>query len=214
MKIKKLRGHKRILKEILKWKNDSLELDLKNLESYGRNYEKVWVSPYSNLSMSGSQVSSPKGKTRKMILESLLTIFNSWEAKVKELNKPYYLAIWFFDNNIEKSQVVCAIDQYLDFYNATFYRPERQLKIPIQNFGKFSKEIESFNWIYALDEGHFTKEDVEMTADEYYNKGEFREMQKWYKRKLKENLRTFVDKNTNEVTYFNKQGNIWIGKRE
>ena len=103
MKIKKLRGHKRILKEILKWKNDSLELDLKNLESYGRNYEKVWVSTYSNLSMSGSQVSSPKGKTRKMILESLLTIFNSWEAKVKELNKPYYLAIWFFDNNIENN---------------------------------------------------------------------------------------------------------------
>jgi hypothetical protein len=212
MKAKKLRGHKRIFKNIENWKNDSLKLDLENLEEYQRNYEKVYVRPFSDMSISGKAIPKPKRKSRKLIIESLLTIFNSWETELKTLNKPYYLAIWLYEPNIAYSQVVCAIDGLLNFYDITFYRPENQRKMPTQNYGNLKRELDTFNWIYAKDDNYFTSKDLEMTEDEYYTIEEYRNFQKWYKRKLKQKLRTYTDQE-GKTTYYIPKDTVWIGTR-
>lgn len=211
-KNKKIRGHRRIHDDIEKWKESNLELDIKNLEYSKREYCKVWVSPFSDISVTGSRISSPKGKNRKLILSSLLQIFDSWDAQLKNLKKPYYLAIWLFEPYIEKSQVVCVIDGMLNFYDITFFRPEQQLKMPTQNYGKLKEELDVFSWVYALDEHHFTNEDVEMTEDEYLTKEDYVASQKWYKRKLKSSPRNYTDE-FNSVTYSVKKGSIWIGTK-
>ena len=122
--MKKLRGHNRIFKKIEKWKHENLHLDIDALESYQRNYVKIYVSPFSDISIAGREIPSPKGKTKKLILESLFEIHNSWEEQLKNLEQPYYLAIWLYEPNFKNSQVVCAIGDYLDWYNVTFYRPK------------------------------------------------------------------------------------------
>ncbi|MGJ8744101.1 hypothetical protein [Polaribacter sp.] len=209
---KKIRGTKGIFKNIESWKKDSLILDLENLERFQRNYEKVWVRPFSDLSISGSIIPTPKRKARKLILESLVAIFNSWERQLKTLEKPYYLAIWLYEPHLENSQVVCAIDGFLNFYDLTFYRPKEQRKMPTQNYGTLKNELDTFDWIYALDEDYFTTEDVAMSEDEYMTKEDFIASKKWYKRKLKENVRSYTD-TFGETTYFNKKGTVWIGTR-
>lgn len=211
-KYRKIRGHNRIQKDIETWKNYNLKLDVEYLKSSQRNYAKVWVSPFCDISVSGSEIPAPKGKNRKLILDGLLAIFNSWEQQLKTLEKPYYLAIWLFEPNIAKSQVVCAIDSMLDFYNVTFFRPENQLKMPTQNYGKHKKELDTFNWIYALDENHFTNEDIAETEEVYASKEDYFAFQKWYKRKIKEGARSFTDE-SNRTTYSTKIGTVWIGTK-
>ena len=213
IKNRKIRGHNRIQKEIETWKNNNLALDFDYLESSKRNYCKVWVSPFADISVSGSEIPAPKGKNRKLMLASLLAIFNSWEQQLKILNKPYYLAIWLFEPNIHRSQIVCAIDEMADFYNTTFYRPEKQRNMPNKNFGAFSKELSKFNWVYALEEGMFTSDDLKMEEDEYRSPQDYSNSQKWYKRKLKENPRIYKSEYDASKTYYFKIGAIWIGTK-
>lgn len=213
MKTIKVRGHHRIQKEISAWRNANLELDLDYLQSYKRNYCKVWVSPFADISISGSEIPAPKGKNRKLILGGLLAIYNSWEQQLKTLNKPYYLAIWLYEPNIQRSQIVCAIDEMVDFYNTTFYRPEKQRNMPNQNFGTFSKELNKFSWVYALEEGMFTSDDLKMEEDEYSTLQDYRNSQKWYKRKLKETPRVYESDYDQSKSYYYKIGRIWIGTK-
>ena len=56
MKTRKLRGHNRIHKEIELWKQENLYLDLDYLKSSGRDYCKVWISPFSDMSLSGAGI--------------------------------------------------------------------------------------------------------------------------------------------------------------
>ena len=213
IKHKKIRGHNRIFKEIETWKKNNLELDLDYLNSYKRNYCKIWVSPFADIPITGSEIPTPKGKARKKILEGLLEIFNHWEKQLKTLNKPYYLAIWLFETNLERSQVVCSIDGLVDFYDITFHRPKKQRSMPSQNFGKHSEQLNQFNWIYALEEGYFTTEDLEMEEDEYMTLEDYRSTKKRYRRKLKENPRTYNNSYNEGQTHCYKIGTIWIGTK-
>lgn len=122
-RIKKIRGHKRIWKEIDNWVNYNKTLDLDYLKSRKRDYVKVWGSPFKNLSVLNSEFSPPKGKTRQKIIEGILEIFKKWETHLNSLDKPYYLKIWYFPHDVSKCQVVCAIDDFLSFYDITFYKP-------------------------------------------------------------------------------------------
>lgn len=212
MKSKKLRGHRRIFKNITTWKNESVPLDLKRLETYQRAYVKVWVRPFSDISITGKAIAKPKRKSRALILEGLLAIFNSWVAQLKTRNKPYYLAIWLYEPAIENSQVVCAIDDFFTFYDRTFFRPEVSKKMPTQNYGTLQTALNAFDWVYAKEDASFTDEDVAMTADSYDSDEAYTSYKKWYRRKLKQNLRTYTDA-TGNSTYYIPKDTVWIGTR-
>lgn len=211
MKIKKLRGHKRIFKNIEHWKNDSLHLDLERLQKNQRDYEKVWVRPFGEISISGAAIPKPRKKARQLILESLIEIFNSWESTLKTLNEPYYLAIWLHETNIDNSQVVCAIGEYLNFYDITYNRPEKQKQMPTQNYGKLKDDLDSFNWTYALDQHHFTNKDIEETAEVYYSEKDYYAMQRWYKKQLKRN--PIIRKDDDTTYYYTIKNTVWIGTK-
>ena len=211
IKYRKIRGHNRIQKAIEDWKSYHIELDLEYLEEVKRNYCKIWVSPFANISVTGSEIPSPKGKNRQLIIKGLLEIFSSWEKQLKTLNKPYYLAIWLFEPRLEKSQVVCAIDEMNDFYDNTFFRPEKGRNIPLQNYGTQRKELEKFNWTYALDEDYFYQSDIDLEQEMYSTKEDYIDTQKWYRRKIKEGVRKG---NINDDTFYAvKKGIVWIGTK-
>ena len=210
---KKIRGHKRIWKDIDAWVSESKQLDVDYLESTNRSHVKVWVSPFSDLNLSRAQPVLPKGETRKKILAGLIEIFNSWEEELKKLNKPYYLAIWLFDKKVHKSQVVCAINSCLDFYETTFYRPEKKKDFPLENYGELSNQLKSFSWEYAWDEDYFTDQDLESSVDEFETVTDYHNQVRWYKRKLNAEPRKYLDKASNAQYYFIKEGDIFIGKK-
>lgn len=212
IKYRKIRGHNRIQKEIENWKNYTLQLDEEELAYRQREYCKIWVSPFADISVTGSEIPSPKGKNRKLILESLLVIYNAWEKQLKELNTPYYLAIWLFEPRIEKSQIVCAVGSMLNFYDVTFHRPKEQRQFPSQNYGKLQDKLQDFNWIYALDEDTFTQSDVDASEEDYFTQEDYNAIQKWYRKKIKQNIRTYE---FNKDTIYNiRKGTVWIGTKK
>jgi len=211
MKIKKLRGHQRIFKNIEDWKNDSHKLDLDRLQKNQRDYEKVWVRPFGEISISGATIPKPRRKARQLILESLIEIFNSWESTLKGLGEDYYLALWLNEPHIENSQVVCAIGDFLHFYDVTYYRPENQQKMPTQNYGKLKEKLDTFSWIYAIDEHNFTTEDIAETEEVYATQEDYRAMQKWYKKQL--NRDPIIRQEEGITHYRTKKGSVWIGTK-
>ena len=86
----------------------------------------------------------PKNKTRKKIIEGIFEIYNSWKNQLDSLNKPYYLKICFFPEDVSKCQVVCAIDEFIDFYDVTFYKPKINKPFPFALVKLFDPDLISF----------------------------------------------------------------------
>lgn len=206
IRYKKIRGHKRIWKNIDNWVENNKELDLAYLQHRKREYVKVWIPPFGNISVLNSEFSPPKGKTRKKIVDGIFTIYNNWKKQLDELKEPYYLKIWFFPNDVSKCQVVCAIGEFLDFYNITFYKPD---------FSKpFPENSRDLNWEYRHQEHHITKNDID-EPDSFYSLKDFLENKKWIENIMK-NSKTRIakskDGNGDEIIYYSiKDCDVWIG---
>lgn len=212
MRRRKIRGYNRILRNVEYWKKTNSQLDLESLQANGRKYTKIWVPPYSNISLLNSTYTEPKGEVRKNITEGLLEINNQWKIQLDSLGQPYYLKIWLYDTRFSMSQVVCAIGPFLDFYNTTFYKPDEVKKINLDSFGSLKHTMESLNWEYALDEEHINDTYVG-NIEEYETDKDFYETRRWYNRKLKNPYRLIKnDQPDSEIKeyYSFKCGNVWI----
>ena len=212
MRIKKIRGQKRLWKRIEEWKSQNLELDLEYLKSSQREYVKIWIHPFSSISMLNSEFPEPKGKTRKLILNGLIEIYDSWKAQLETLGQPYYLKIWLFDPHFSKSQVVCAIGDFLNFYDITFHKPEDVDSSKLKNVRKSLPD--GFNWELHWDEYHLKENEVGEPED-YYSLEDYRAELKNFNRKLKRPHRTTTYSSEGEKTeyYSFKTGQVWIGDK-
>ncbi|WP_417941455.1 hypothetical protein [Flavobacterium sp. RS13.1] len=84
MRIKKIRGQKKIHRQIEKWKFNSLSYNLSPYlenESH-RDYTKIYVSPFCDISITNNVIPEPKGKTKKLILSSLIEIYENRECYI------------------------------------------------------------------------------------------------------------------------------------
>jgi len=212
VKTKKIRGHKRIWKDIEKWKNANLKLDLENLKRNERDYAKIWVHPFSGITLTNSQNPEPKAETKKRILNGLFDIYESWKIQLDELNEPYYLKLWLFEPRFSKSQVVCAIGNSIDFYNNTFNIPENIKEFKTDFVGTTKKRIENFDWEYKLDEDFMFSTDIGNSED-YENHKEFLEDKKWLNDRLKKNHKTEILKDGTECYIF-ELGRVWLGEKK
>lgn len=77
IRYKKIRGHKRIWKDLDFWVENNKKLDIEYLKQRQREYVKVWVYPFSGISVLNSQFSPPKGKTRRKIVKGIFEIYHS-----------------------------------------------------------------------------------------------------------------------------------------
>ena len=67
-----------------------LKLYLENLKQNERDYAKIWVHPFSGISLTNSQIPEPKTETKKRILNGLLDIYESWKNQLDKLNEPIH----------------------------------------------------------------------------------------------------------------------------
>ena len=203
---KKIRGHKRIWKHIDSWIASSERLDLDHVKNYQRDYSKVWVRPYSNLCMGNSSIPAPKGKTRQKIIDGLFKIHAQWKKQLDTLNETYYLKIWFYHPNVSKSQIVCAIGDFINFYDITFHNPKEDKPFPFNSRG--------LQWEHRIDENHFNEEDIEGDIDEWASEEDFLANKKWIEKRLKKPHRISQEKYDDGVikTYHSfKNADVWLG---
>ena len=205
---KTIRGHKRIWKDIDAWKERYSRISAENLD---RKYVKVWVYPYYDYTFSNSDLLEPKRETRRRILNGLLDIHDAWQKELDTLKQPYYLKIWLFEPRFSLSQVVCAVGEWTDYYDNTFFRPESPKSFPLQNYGNLQDRLKDFSWEHGLDEAWIDENSIG-TPGEFVSEAEFYANRRWVKRKLEGPLRKMA--NEEGETFFFKMGNVWIGERK
>ncbi len=209
MRTKKIRGYSKILNSIDRWRTNNLELDVEELKYNQREYVKVWIHPFSTISALGSSYPAPTGKARKMILKGLIDIYSSWKKSLEELEQEYYLRLWLYPQDISKSQVVCAIGDFLNFYDGTFYVPEDQNEFPFDQFGEFKDRLQKFSWTQAHEEIQLQDHDVG-EPEEYGSLKEYYAHRKWFNRKIR-NARLIAGNEEGQRTYSVKQDIVWLG---
>ncbi|WP_158850999.1 hypothetical protein [Algibacter sp. L1A34] len=211
MNTKKIRGHKRIWNDIEKWKNANLKLDLENLKQNERDYAKIWIHPFSGISLTNSQIPEPKTETKKRILNGLFDIYESWKNQLDELNEPYYLKIWLFEPRISKSQVVCAIGNSIDFYKNTFKVSANPKKIKADFTSIMRKRIENYTWENRLDQEFMYSSDLGKIED-YETEKEYLEDKKWFNNRLKKKHSEKTMKDGTKCYSF-EVGQVWLGEK-
>lgn len=113
--------------------------------------------------MTNSQFPEPKGKAKKDILNGLEKIYDNWKVKLEKSNKPYYLKIWLYEPRISKSQVVCAIDAKIEYYENIFEKADFK-----QNNSSFTNQMSSdFKWQTKVDEEPYWKIMLLWPIDQY-----------------------------------------------
>ena len=207
MKIRKIRGHNRRLKQIDNWVTNCKKLDLTSLKEYKREYVKFWVHPWSGISLKNSSYPQPKRLARKKLLEGLIEIYQNWKQQLDQSGEEYYLKIWLFSPNLSKSQVVCAIGESKDNYNNAFSKTETFIKF---NINQFPNQLNHLNWESYLDELIVFKSDFS-DPEMYATQKEFEEDQHYLSKKIKQSYKTStIDE---DILYHIKQGYVWVGSK-
>jgi hypothetical protein len=208
MRTKKIRGHKRRWKNIQTWIDSNMHLNIGQLENGKYDYCKIWLSPWSNLSITNSHIPSPKSQTRKLILTGLLDIYDSWDSQLKQLNKPYYLKIWLYTPDFKRSQVVCAIDEKIEQYEKTFYCPDNEKLCTLIPGIISNPRLEKFQWFKGLDEQMVFESEKSDADDE-----EMMFINKFIQEA--ERKEEFTGANgINDIVYCEKLNDVWIGSQK
>ena len=108
------------IKAIEEWVQRNEKLDVDALQRNHSDYVKFWVQPWSNLRMDDSAVMPLDGAYKAAMVYGLIHIYTAWQEALEKCGEPYYLKIWLFENDVARSQVVCAIRDRLHFYDGTF----------------------------------------------------------------------------------------------
>ena len=212
MKYKKIRGLKRKITNIQNWINRYLELNIEHLTEYKYEYTKVYVDPWNSLTLTDSQIPEPKGKAKKEILNGLEKIYDSWKTELDKLNKPYYLKIWLYEPRISKSQVVCAIDKKVEYYENIFEKAEFK-----QNSSSFTNQLSSdFKWLPRVDEEPYLESELLWSNNQYKRIKDSYLNRKLLRKFKKGNYRSQeVDSQSGnkDKIYFLPKGKIWVGEK-
>ena len=213
MRQQKIRGFNRRFRDIEIWRLGNLDLRLDLIEKYNREYAEIIVHPWCDISIINSKIPEPKKKTKRLMLNGLLDIYESWKVQLDKLGKPYYLKIWLFEPRVSKSQVVCAVADRIDFYENNFFKPDFKEQFKPSNYGQLSGRLQKFDWDYRLDEDHYDNNFVG-EPDLYASRQDYDDSIIWFNRLLKKPHRLIkFDEPIGEATesYSFNQGDLWIG---
>ena len=150
IKYRKIRGINRRKRAIEQWGECNKALDIEELKETHRDYVKFWVNPWSRLSLINSIYPEPTGDFEYLLIKNLQKIYQSWKDSLEALQTPYYLQIWLYEEYVSRSQVVCAIKDYKDFYKHTFEPIDEQPKNGIQSSIHYNSNtaeyLDCFEW--------------------------------------------------------------------
>ncbi|WP_419875126.1 hypothetical protein [Candidatus Pristimantibacillus sp. PTI5] len=152
---KKIRGWKRHVRKIGKWKRRVIDLDIEHLLQYQRDYAKLWIQPFYSIPRR-----NPPVWYNRILLEAMLDVYRSWHEKLSKLNEEFYLKLWIYDPHFINSQVVAAYKDCLHFYDQTFDVGNQEKKIQLHKCNHLREKLEMFDWQLHIDSDIYTENDL------------------------------------------------------
>lgn len=214
MKYKKIRGHKRRLKQIEHWKQFHLSANLgKILSPNEHHYAKIRIYPWNGFTGSSSKTPEPKAITKQAMLAGLLDIYDSWKLQLDNTGKPYYLKIWLYEPHFSESQVVCAIGEKLCFYDHAFLEDDDDKILDTSKYRSVAERLTLLQWVHHIDEEHH-QNNLVGNPEDYASPKDYHETRKWFNRMMKKPHRiTPYGNPTDECFEFYsfKNGDVWVG---
>ncbi|QNX09010.1 hypothetical protein IC784_01515 [Acinetobacter seifertii] len=209
IKYKKIRGEKRRIRKIKQWIDDHLDLDIAYLKRYQCEYVKFWVDPWDRLSLTNSQYPQPQGIYKELFFNGLLQIYMSWKEQLDFLDQPYYLKIWLFENDLKRSQVVCAIGEKIEYYQNLFEKPLDETSLSIVEWQEVSDMMKKVNWEKKIEITLYEK-DWLGRPDDYKTQKNYEDTRKWFNNNIIEKYRE-VKRIDGDEYYIVETDNVWIG---
>ncbi len=195
----KIRGWKRRVRDIERWKANNLDLNLSLLEKYDRDYVKLGsLSFYSLFRKYNLPI-----WYKRLIIQALIDVYNSWKQDLEKLNEPYYLKVWIFEEDILHSQVVASYKAMLNFYDTTFLEIEKVQALP----EKFTtKNTNDLSWSRGFDVLHWSEADLlEDITDGFSTVEEAQSIR---------DSAYSISKTSNDTYYIHKGDAVWLGGRQ
>ena len=87
MRHQKIRGHKRRYRQIENWRIGNIDLRMDLIEKYNGDHIDIVVQPWCDISIINSEIPEPKGKSKQLMLNSLIDIYNSWKVELDQIRK-------------------------------------------------------------------------------------------------------------------------------
>lgn len=149
IKYRKIRGINRRKRAIEKWGSRNKVLDIEKLKQIHRDYVKFWVSPWTDFSLINSVYPEPTVELKSLLIANLMSIHDSWDEALKQLEQPYDLQTWLFEGAVSRSQVTCTINEPMDFTNV-FEPVEEQPSEGIKSSNHYNDDtaevLDRYDW--------------------------------------------------------------------
>ncbi|KAA0547103.1 hypothetical protein FZW96_14090 [Bacillus sp. BGMRC 2118] len=201
-KKKKIRGWKRHIRKIDRWKKEVMEFDLELVRTYQRDYAKLWIHPFYSL-----ERTHPPAWYNRLLLEAMFDVYFNWHEQMSKESDDFYLKMWLFDPQFINSQIVAAYEELKDYYSQVFEQRARIKPFPLYKFNSLSEKIEMFDWELHIDSENY--DSVDLLED--IKEGWRTEKQVNNIRKKAYKTEVMESNNRTHYIYHVDVGDIWIG---
>lgn len=200
---KKIRGWKRHVRKIGKWKRRVINLDIEHLLQYHRDYAKLWIHPFYSIPRR-----NPPVWYNRILLEAMLDVYRNWHEKLSKLNEEFYLKLRIYDPHFINSQVVAAYKDCLHFYDQTFDVGNQEKQFQLYKCNYLREKLEMFDWHLHIDSDVYIENDlIENIQQGWMSENEVKAIKgKAYKVETVH----LSDRDTDK-TYSVKVGDVWVG---
>jgi hypothetical protein len=114
-KRQKIRGYKRRLRQVLRWKKSFIKLNVQELERSNYDYIRFWIHPWYSL----FKPRPPIWLKRKM-LESMIEVALEWDRQLLERKIPYDLQIWLQERKFGRTELLVTQGESIESYRERF----------------------------------------------------------------------------------------------
>ncbi|WP_255050548.1 hypothetical protein [Lacihabitans sp. CS3-21] len=151
------------------------------------------------------------GELKQKTIEVLLNIFHDWQNNLEGLGFNYYLAIWLYNPRISLSEVVCGINNTIEYYeNDVFLQNDKKINFNSLNFGKLDEELKKLTWDLKIDLDNVSDWEVNYPKEQYKNLKEYNVEQRYHKKNIKNAIKTIEEPSGN--LYLFPAGDVWVGQ--
>ncbi|HEX2945600.1 MAG TPA: hypothetical protein VHT96_06570 [Clostridia bacterium] len=191
---KKIRGWKKQVKKIDKWKNANMKFNTYAIKTgHNRDHLKIWIDPWYRLVKR-----NPPLWYSRIILDNMIEIYMNWYEALSKLEGPFNLKIWLFEPDFIRSQVVWDFGSIYGFYDNTFEKSNEIRDFPFDKYKTQRYDLKTFTWKLYVDYNckfkkldELSDEDIDLLVKKGY---------------LSE-----IVKSTDDIVYKKRTNCVWVG---
>ncbi len=157
---KKVRGWKRRLRELERFRLAHRTLDVDALRRDELAYVKLWLDPWSRL-----VPRDPPVWFRRRVLAAFLDVLHSWGRALEATGEPYYLRLWLYDPRFHRTQVVAAMGERIRWYETMFVPAAGARALPPPQFRDPAYDLAEVEWEPCLDTDVLLEDDASDERD-------------------------------------------------